>query len=148
MTHMDNDRSVGSEQARALFMQAMLFAYRDAVKTVAYILEDSKSPARGAWRDWYRSLDPAAQAQILDIVRETVYSTMFRMLVLLDGMTGGYPVRDVPSEYAVYLQVYENHAAMRADRPTHRVRLNWLETFEPLHDEFLNVLRESGAQDS
>ena len=76
------------------------------------------------------------------VIREAVDAAIFGCLVLLDGMTGGPPVVGVVSDFALYLQTYENEEARQADKPNRRVRVNPAWTGEYLHDLFHFAVEE------
>jgi hypothetical protein len=144
------------DQAAALFLERLLIrAYDGAIRDVDAILEvgppgiqpdDSKL----AWHQWFQALDPKGQACARAIVQDAVDAALFGCLVLLDGMTGGDPIRERTSDFALYLRTYADAAARRADRADLSVRINPRgTTYEDLHDLYREMVetRLTSAED-
>jgi hypothetical protein len=67
--------------------------------------------------------------------------------VLIDGATGGRPIRDRPSDFALYLQAYDDQESLRTDRPSYRSRVNHTKDSEGLHDKFMRAVMEANEED-
>jgi len=92
---------------------------------------------------WFRDLDDVDKEHVAAIVRECVDAATFHFLVLLDGMTGGYPIPGKESDFALYLREYENAHARAVDSPLASIRLNPAGvSVEDLHDIFRRLLQE------
>jgi hypothetical protein len=98
---------------------------------------------RLAIHNWFQTLNNEERELVLALVREAADAAVFGCLVLLDNMTGGYPIEDKVSDFALYLQSYEDDAARDANTPVSSVRLNpRLSSDYDLHDRFRLVLQE------
>jgi hypothetical protein len=93
-------------------------------------------PNKLALHSWYQQLDINSQQHIHEIIREAVDSTLFSTLVILDGSAGGYPVKDKLSDFAIYLQIYQDKEARSVDKPQVSIRINPTGATEDLHDMF------------
>jgi hypothetical protein len=83
-------------------------------------------------------LDQADRSNVLLVIKEAVHSSVFDLLVMLDGAAGTLTVDGRPADFAVYLQVYRDRDAMWAGEPQDAVRINpLLKDGDELHDLFL-----------
>lgn len=129
------------EKATEVFIKNLiLHSYNGVIETTLSNLENGppgRMPPRNrvAWHEWYIALDETGKNNIREIIRDTVDATLFSALVLLDGASG-YPIKDKLSDFALYLQVYENEKAAKDDIPINRIKLNPWSTTEDLHDIF------------
>ena len=89
-----------------------------------------------ALSDWFRRLSSEDQTRVAEIIRESVDSALFGVLVVLDGLSGGAPNPQVASDFALSLQMYSNEQARDDNAPEISVRINPANTTEPLHDLF------------
>lgn len=101
------------------------------------------SPIVAALSDWFGRLSSEDQAHVMEIIRESVDSALFGMLVVLDGLSGGAPDPRVASDFALSLQMYSNEQARDDNAPEISVRINPANTTEPLHDLFRWKLQDS-----
>src|SRR5512143_1062351 len=73
-------------------------AYDGAISSMTLILEKGP-PGRRPPEEltllhrWFESVDTKSKKYVQAVVRESVNSAVFGCLVLLDGMTGGYPIK-------------------------------------------------------
>jgi hypothetical protein len=100
------------------------------------------SPDAVARHRWFRNLSPEDQSRVSDIIRESVDSAIFGVLVVLDGVSGGNPVEGTTSDFALALQTYTNEDARAENAPATSVRINPSDTTELLHDLFRWKLEE------
>ncbi|HEX2916706.1 MAG TPA: hypothetical protein VH186_38450 [Chloroflexia bacterium] len=90
-----------------------------------------------AWSEWFNKLDSQGQSHVKEIVQEAVDFAVFEVLAIFDGVAGGYPIKGVLSDFALYLQTYDNKEAFKEDTPNLSVKLNPQGTTEDLHDIFI-----------
>ncbi len=140
------------EQAAEHFLNMLIArAYDGALRDVRLILEEGppgRKPPKDliALHQWFRQLDDESREYVLIAIREAVDAAVFGCLVLLDGLTGGYPVGEELSDFALYLQTYEDSDSRAADLARHRVRLNPWTAAVDLHDMFRWILQERAGQ--
>jgi len=103
------------------------------------------SAAAVARHEWFRSLSADAQSRVIDVIRESVDSAIFGVLVVLDGLAGGNAVEGVTSDFSLELQTYADEEARGANATELSVRINPPDTTEPLHDLFRWKLEERSA---
>jgi hypothetical protein len=103
-------------------------------------------PDAVARHEWFRSLAAEDQAQVVDIIRESVDSAIFGVLVVLDGLSGGNPVEGTTSDFSLELQTYADEKARSENAAAISVRINPSDTTEPLHDLFRWKLDESSGE--
>lgn len=147
--------SMNREEAAQLFVRMLMArAYDGAIQATLSALE-SGPPGRKPSEDrirrhrWFQSLDEQGREHVRAIAQEAVQAADFGSLVLLDGMTGGYPVQGQASDFALYLQIYADEDAFREDRPQESQRLNPNSAKgEDLHDIFKRILQERADQQS
>lgn len=94
------------------------------------------SPLSVARHEWFRDLSSEDQSRIMAIVRESVDSAIFGVLVVLDGLSGGNPIEGVTSDFSLELQTYTNEEARAGNAAETSVRINPSNTTELLHDLF------------
>jgi hypothetical protein len=104
------------------------------------------SPDAVARHKWFQNLSPEDQSRVSEIIRESVDSAIFGVLVVLDGVSGGNPVEGTTSDFALKLQTYANEDARGENAPEISVRINPSDTTELLHDLFRWKLEEAGAE--
>ncbi len=147
-----NGNSMNSQQAAELFLSLLIDrAYNGAIGGTTSLLEKGP-PGRKPRQDlvllhqWFQDLDEESRGQVLNVVRQAVDAAVFGCLALLDGVAG-YPIEGKISDFAVYLQVYKDIDARKANSPTSSVRLNPAYTAEFLHDMYRWILQERVEQD-
>jgi hypothetical protein len=91
---------------------------------------------------WFRNLSPEDQSRVSEIIRESVDSAIFGVLVVLDGVSGGNPIEGTTSDFALELRTYTNEDARAENAPETSVRINPSDTTELLHDLFRWKLEE------
>lgn len=134
------------DQAVALFMKALILHARNGtIREVLSVLSNGppgRQPpeAKLALHRWFQTLDSQGQRFVSQVIQEAVDAALFSTLVLLDGAAGGYPVEGEVSDFALYLQTYQDWEARKVDSPQISVRLNPPTTTEDLHDIFLWML--------
>ena len=96
-----------------------------------------------ALHEWYLALDSDAKEHISAIIRKTAELSAFSSFVLLDNKTIGYPIEGQPSDFALYLQTYEDSDQMYDYSSKTSVRFNLSYSVEgDLHDSYTYFLRE------
>ncbi len=148
---MEKDYPSPEDAARIFLNMLIARAYNGAINAVASVLEKGppgRRPPEELTRlhDWFESLDTENRKHVQTVIQKSVDSAVFGCLVLLDGMSGGNPIRGKQSDFAVYLQAYEDDDAMRSDSPQNRVRLNPPAISDDLHDMFHWMLQERTRQ--
>lgn len=141
------------KEAVELFLSLLIArAYDGAIEGMTSNLEKGP-PGRKPRQDliilhqWFQSLDNKSREHVLAIIRQAVDAAVFGCLVLLDGLTGGNPVKEKTSDFAAYLQTYEDEDAREANSPQFSVRLNPAYTTEYLHDMFHWILQERAERE-
>ena len=119
--------------------------YKSTVRDIKEFLENGPVERKPKVRDlelhqWFQSLDEAQKSNIEEIVQKTAFSGLFGALVVLDNLTGGYPVKGQLSDFALYLQTYENTAARSVDRNQDKIRINQSKSDITLHDLIGNYI--------
>lgn len=136
------------KEAAEVFLNMLIArAYDGAIQGMTSTLEKGPSGRKPPQNliilhQWFQSLDNRSREHVLAIIRQAVDAAVFGCLVLLDGLTGGNPVREKISDFAVYLQTYQDQDARKANSPQLSVRLNPVYTTEYLHDMFHWILQE------
>lgn len=147
-------RPVDSNGAAELFVSTLFVEAYEAV--TRYMVCDlvEGPPGRGplasmvARHHWYQQLGEADQAHVQSVIRASVRAALFECLVLLDGMSGGYPISGEPSDYALFLQSYQDEETLAHGTPNRSIRINpRFSTEEYLHDRFVGILEERGEHD-
>jgi hypothetical protein len=141
-------REMRREGAADLFLSFVIERARNSV--IEGIQEDlnegppgrKPSPDAVARHMWFRNLSAEDQSRVSDIVRESVDSAIFGVLVVLDGLSGGNAVEGKTSDFSLELQTYADEDARRANASEISVRINPSDTTEPLHDLFRWKLEE------
>lgn len=137
-----------TDDARRLFLSMLIArSYDGAIKITTTLLEEDSSlkqlsPDFVALRTWFNSLDDKSRLNVQMLIQRAVDSSVFGSLVLLDGLTGGNPIRGTTSDFALYLQTYENDELRGSDIVEHRIRLNHPELSEFLHDLYRDMIEE------
>jgi hypothetical protein len=71
--------------------------------------------------------------------------SVFSCLVVLDNKTAGTPIQSRVTDFALYLQEYENHEKRMSYSPKDKVQINLSYTLDgDLHDEFSYYLQDKG----
>jgi len=73
--------------------------------------------------EWWNSLDEPHQSLLREVVKCTIEETIIRFLAILDN-SSGWPIRGQMSEFAVYLQTYQNYEDLSKNLSKETVRLN------------------------
>lgn len=90
-------------------------------------------------RQWFQGLDDRSQTNVRQIIRASVASSVFGCLVVLDNVSGGYPLSGHVSEFALYLEVNDGTNAINT--PQSKVKIS-PDIGDDLHDLFHAILRE------
>jgi hypothetical protein len=138
--------SLQSKDVGHLFLNRLIVrAYQGVVEDMLLMLQIDPGklppPELLAAHQWFQTLDEQGQENIRVIVRESVEAAVFGCLAVLDGVTGGYPLKDQLSDFALYLQTYEDEQALKSNSPQVKVRFNEGKD-EALHDIFQGMIRE------
>ena len=135
------------DRAADLFLRFVIGARNNVIEGVHHNLNEGP-PGRKPWPDavvrhrWFRNLSTEDQSRVSEIIRESVDSAIFAVLVTLDGLSGGNPVEGTTSDFALELQTYTNEDARAENAPETSVRINPSDTTELLHDLFRWKLEE------
>jgi DNA-binding protein Fis len=74
--------------------------------------------------EWFQQLNNQEKEYLYQVIQEAVDASLFSTLVILDGAAGGRPLQGKLSDFALYLQEYDDVDAERLDIPKFRIRLN------------------------
>ncbi len=139
------------QEAADIFLKKILnHGYQGSVQGQTSVLEKGppgKKPPQHTIElyQWFQQLDQQDRNNVLAIIRETAKLAVFGCLVVLDNMTVGYPLEGELSDFAVYLQTYENADARKANISKRFIRINPASTLdEDLHDMMIYALKEIG----
>lgn len=143
---------ISRDTAVNIFMEFIINrAYKSVIKGITGRLENGpsgKEPPQekiGQY-EWFKNLDEEGKQKVHSIVRDTVESTLFGVFVILDGASGGYPIKGELSDFALYLQTYKNEKSYDTNLPKTYVRLNPSNQTEDLHDIFMWKLDELNSK--
>jgi hypothetical protein len=145
---MQEGSQLTPDEAADLFIQRVVGrAYRGAIQDLQSLFQQGPPGRRPRDRDvqlhqWYQQLSEADRQYVHQVVEETAQSAVFGVMVILDGATGGPPLRDAESDFALYIQSFPDPDAHDADRPAMSVRVNPYDKVEDLHDRFLGAIEE------
>jgi hypothetical protein len=137
------------EDSAGLFIDQIVRRTRvGTIKGILRMLEKgppgrSQRPADLARHDWFRSLSDDDKEKVVEVVREAVDHALFSTMVLLDGATSGWPVQGRYSDFALYLQVYNDEESYLENAPSSRERINRPANAEDLHDRFMNAAEDA-----
>jgi len=123
-------------------------AYNAVIKSKISILENGPLGRRTnneqtALHKWYVNLGEQDRRNVITILQDAVGMAVFSTLVVLDNKTVGYPINEQVSDFALYLQTYENVNDLKSGSPKISVRLNNSTDLEDMHDEFGFLIREN-----
>jgi hypothetical protein len=90
---------------------------------------------------WYLCLGKDDQERVKEIIQDRIKAAIFGVLAILDNVRGGPPLRGQKSDFALYIQTYNDSKAKLENRWRESVRFNSLKDTE-LHDLFSNILYE------
>lgn len=142
---MTNQTALTAEQASARFIEMLVArAYDGVIASVKDILLNGikpKSHKVNELHGWFSTLSPESQGFVIRIIEESVQSSVFGTLVLLDGLTGGYPIQNHISDFALHLQIYNNLEDQENELYQSKVRLN-KDLDSNLHEQFLWFLED------
>lgn len=140
------EKNVVSNGAQLFIDTVIKRAYDRAINDVVSILEKGPpgkhpSPELVELHKWYNDLDAKYQVYILQIIRESVEASVFGFLVILDGVFESNPIKAHLSDWALYLQTYEELDDKKKNQPQSATRLNSIPGTEELHDLFQESLK-------
>lgn len=142
-----NNNYLNRDTAAEIFIEHLIRrAYEGAIEDTISMLSNGppgRKPSSGRVQlsEWYNSLDETSQKNIHEIVRDAADAAVFGCLVLLDNLTGGYPFPEKLSEFALYIQAYDDDNSYKVDSPQLRVRINPADRVgHELHDLFRLLL--------
>jgi hypothetical protein len=140
------DDVLDQDKARRIFLKmAISQSYKSAINMIIEYLEEEgkKRPADIVdLREWFANLDDHGREQVRNVVRKTADGAVFCFLVMLDGLSGGNPIPDKPSDFAVFLQTYESDDLLWDGISNSHIRVNPLKGPEHLHDLFRDMLED------
>ena len=146
------NKTVNKKEASELFVTRLIErAYKGAIQAVIHNLETGPA-GRGpdkrliALHQWYQDKSIEDRQYIKSVVFEAVDSAVFGCLVLLDGLTGGYPIEGTLSDFALYLQSYKDFDAKTHDNAMEMIRINGSAADIDLHDIYRIMLQEHEYQ--
>ncbi len=138
-----------SLNAQELFVNKIIRRARNGVlEDLREELEQGPSgrmpdPAMIVRHEWFQTLDDEAKDQVLQVASEAVDGALFGAMVILDRMSGGYAISDEPSDFALYLQTYDNEDLLWENSPASKIRINDELSGEYLHDLYNWAVEES-----
>ncbi len=92
--------------------------------------------------NWFIGLNNQEKAIVQDMVDKTAFSVLFGVLVLIDNQTMGYPISDQVSDFAFYIQTYQNDSLMSENEYQGAIRLNHPKNNFDLHDLVSSYLKK------
>ena len=139
-----------SEDAIQIFLKRVLLdVYDNSIKSIINLLVNgpsgrAKQPLEENLHNWYQALDEKEKEQIEKIIEKSIRSTIFSFLVMLDNKSGGRPFRDKISDFALFIQFYQDEESLYNYKPQNSLRVNLSYTIDgELHDQFLDLLNEN-----
>jgi hypothetical protein len=142
-----NPKSIHSHEAASIFVDALLHnAYIGTIRAVERRLQ-APLPGRPEAEEieqqrWYATLGEESRAHVDAVIRYAVDLATFSCCTIIDGASGGYPVPETESEWALYLQFGSDTSASEVNVEGSRsVRVNAPDE-EDLHDMFVARLEE------
>src|SRR5215813_11674622 len=117
-----NNENLNRNNVAEIFIQRVLTnVYKGGVNATLSILSEGP-PGRKPLEDlvqlsqWFKSLDEENREQVQAVVQQAVDATVFCFLVLLDNLTGGNPIQEQISDFALYLQTYSDEKTRQKDQ--------------------------------
>src|ERR1700694_4655198 len=107
-----NNQFPNKAEARSIFLNRCIArGYHSVVEGEMNMLKDGPPGRRPSQalvhlHEWFLTLDDQTRKLIEAIVKETASSAVFGCLVVLDNLTGGPPLREEASDFALFLQSY------------------------------------------
>jgi hypothetical protein len=152
---MDELTKASIEAANIFLGRIFDHAYQGSINGVRSLLEKgpvgrAKQPEKLELYDWYQNLDLRDRQLVLSVIEETAKLSIFSFLVVLDNKDIGPPIVDRSSDFALYLQTYENDDDMFIYSPKKMTRVNRSYSIDgDLHDEFVYILhgRKDGEEE-
>jgi hypothetical protein len=96
-----------------------------------------KDPNKLKNQEWYLGLRDDEKKILLNIIQDVINRTVFNLLVIIDNKLVGYPLQKEISDFALYLQTYENQNDLTNYKPKEILRINRSYSINgDLHDEF------------
>ena len=126
---MEDPNILDRQQAAALFVDRLIArAYDGAIRIVMTMLENG--PPGGRPRDdkvalhrWFQDIDAETKQNIRAIVECTAESAVFGACTILDGVSGGYAIPGIVSNFALYLESHRDPAADVTEPPDDSVKV-------------------------
>lgn len=113
------------------FLEYMILSTRDETKTLIKktLNDDIKSirkivPELIEMNKFFKSLSKENKRMIYELIDYTVKLLLFGVLVKFDGHSGGNVISDVESDFAIYLQSYENNDDKQKNKYLEKIRIN------------------------
>jgi hypothetical protein len=141
------------DEAADLFLRFVIECARNSViEGVRDVLNEGPpgrkpSPDAVARHTWFKRLSAEDQSRVSEVIRESVDSAIFGVLVVLDGMSGGVPIQGSVSDFSLSLQSYAGEGARAANVAETSIRINPSDTTELLHDLFRWKLEDENGRD-
>jgi hypothetical protein len=139
-----------SKDAATIFLRRVIdYSYHGSINGVQKLLEKGPTgraiqPKKLELYEWYEKLDERERQMVLSIVEETAKNSVFSFLVVLDNKAIGPPIEDRSSDFAIYLQTYENDNDRFIYSPKTITRINRSYSIDgDLHDEFAYLLHRN-----
>jgi hypothetical protein len=133
------------DAVRIFLNLVMSYVYKDTKKAMRDILDSEKSVPTNdtqqvGLQKWFLSLDETQKETLSFAIDQAITRTIFNFLVLLDNKTTGYPLENMPSDFGIYLQIYNDDDAIYDYQPLEKLRVNMSYSEEDLHDAFMKML--------
>jgi hypothetical protein len=147
---MNNDSLIPEEAVENFLNTLLESVFKHTLEDMKILLEQGppgQKPAQAhlVLNHWFKNLGESDREHVLNVIHEAVKQTLFSMLVLLDNMMIGNPVKDLISDYALYVQTYDDIEAKHRNLSSASVRLNFRHSRndEELHDKFMYMILEN-----
>ncbi len=136
-------------EAQRIFLQKIVNrTYSGTLETMDAFFEKGPVARKPTTTDidlfeWYQKLTLDEKHLVQKICQKTAYSALFGTLVILDNLTGGYPANGEISDFALFLQIYDNKNDIAVDQPKEKLRINPSSSINDLHDSLGEFIPES-----
>lgn len=136
---------ISSKEAAQLFLERV---FVDGYQATCSDLENSLTVGLPGEADdpvetekWFSNLNPEDKQIVKEIIRATAKMAIFNMLVTLDNVSGGPPIRTQVSDFALSVQTYHDDEEKLNNQADQVIRINSLKD-ENFHDLFLDRVNE------
>lgn len=135
--------------AITIFMENIVSgAYDGTISAIKKWLEEGpsgrlKNEDFSSIHNWFNNLNENDKNMVNHIIEKSVNLAIFSFLVTLDNKKGGTPLKGQLSDFALYLQTYNDKDSMINYQFNEARRINLSNTIDgELHDRFSNILHK------